>query len=733
MAVDEMIDDSTLANANFTTEMKALPVCVLHTAIAVLLSIVSHTNAKERGALLRGYGRKDLLHGPTEQPGLQAPLLKDSSNNNGRRLVYNREVLPQLPETDSIELYHLRSFHKQLIKVPTSSTSFGMQTSGIALRSTTTDEVLVFEYKPFSYEASFLPIVKMNETTSKAEDTRRVEDDHLYWDKRVVLEYTSYLDTSHWQHSTFLGHINGIVYTHYVDWIEEYLSEKERVFVPQSICSSPSSSVDYEDLSCFALADTWESFIAQSLAVFSSLSVELHAMLPPRAREIQILSNIEPLHVTVMPRGEIDRRKREKRKNKDNAKNGGEERREDRETMTEDGYSLYADATDSAYGQTDEDPGDTGAGGGNGSGRDEESDIDQSQSVEMATNSSSSAPSNPHIIAGGDATNAGEESEEHMEKWREDENVVDMSKQEMAEYYRELIGCMNAYTLEDFTSALRSCMKGNFAYVHINGNRYYKIKPRQPFAINKEYLMDIPQAQLMQKSAVSTMDIIIGSFLIVSITAGLLWAAIKLKLFEACFLQPPKKGSQKKGSTGSNSRVSSSFRFSTHGNGFFSNITRASSSHEGGYQAGRSELVALHSVPEYQMVPLGECDPNARISSGANVAGSDSSTIGNVVAKTGYVDDCDGDVTDSTDTKISEGEKCGNKFISPLHDRNNAFDSPAGRSALAATPPSGTSPLQTRLNITRSEPTVINSPPVSSYDDGAAFSFGVSSAGGNEV
>ena len=113
---------------------------------------------------------------------------------------------------------------------------------------------------------------------------------------------------------------------------------------------------------------------------------------------------------------------------------------------------------------------------------------------------------------------------------------IELTRQEMASYYRELIGCMNAYTLEDFTSALRSCMTGDKLnpYIHINANRYYKIKPRQPFAINKEYMMDIPQAQLMQKSAVSTMDLVSGVILMVCVAAGLMWAALKVKLFEAC-------------------------------------------------------------------------------------------------------------------------------------------------------------------------------------------------------
>ena len=42
------------------------------------------------------------------------------------------------------------------------------------------------------------------------------------------------------------------------------------------------------DLACFTHASTWESFIAASLEQLAGYSVELHAMLPPRATELQV-------------------------------------------------------------------------------------------------------------------------------------------------------------------------------------------------------------------------------------------------------------------------------------------------------------------------------------------------------------------------------------------------------------------------------------------------------------
>ena len=46
-------------------------------------------------------------------------------------------------------------------------------------------------------------------------------------------------------------------------------------------------------------------------------------MLPPRGREIQILSSNEPIHVTVVTREEKEKRKREKRQSKGKGKGKG--------------------------------------------------------------------------------------------------------------------------------------------------------------------------------------------------------------------------------------------------------------------------------------------------------------------------------------------------------------------------------------------------------------------------
>jgi hypothetical protein len=165
-------------------------------------------------------------------------LIEFRANEN----VAPNSNIPKFTDTDMIELYHLRSFQKQLIH--SSAGSFTIQTSGIALRSTTTLETVVLEYKPLNFSACFLPeLIFLNDETI------------LQWDKRTEIFYSTEIDTKYWQQSTFLARINGVVYKRYIRWVESYI-ETNKYFTPQSICSKG------EENSCFTFSETWETFLA---------------------------------------------------------------------------------------------------------------------------------------------------------------------------------------------------------------------------------------------------------------------------------------------------------------------------------------------------------------------------------------------------------------------------------------------------------------------------------------
>jgi hypothetical protein len=167
----------------------------------------------------------------------------------GARNLFDKSLMPKLMDTDMIELYHLRSF--PLLLIESSAGQFSTTTTGLALRSTSTQETIVLQYKPVNYSSCFLPIL----------GSGKGENASIHWDKRAEVVYHNAIDITYWQQSTFLARINGVVYKNYIRWIEQYVVTN-RHFSPQSICSSTS------DLSCFTFAETWETFLADRWAYF---------------------------------------------------------------------------------------------------------------------------------------------------------------------------------------------------------------------------------------------------------------------------------------------------------------------------------------------------------------------------------------------------------------------------------------------------------------------------------
>ncbi len=161
----------------------------------------------------------------------------------GVRKLFDKSQMPKLTDTDMIELYHLRSF--RLLLIETGAGTFSTKTSGLAMRSTSTGEVIVLQYKPMNYSSCFLPALGSGKGENATVD----------WDKRAEVEHHNEIDTSYWQQSTFLARINGVVYKNYMRWIEAYVASNMQ-FSPQSICST------VNDLSCFTFAETWETFLA---------------------------------------------------------------------------------------------------------------------------------------------------------------------------------------------------------------------------------------------------------------------------------------------------------------------------------------------------------------------------------------------------------------------------------------------------------------------------------------
>ena len=197
--------------------------------------------------------------------------MTDSSLANSiqtKQNAYIRQVnhlrLPSMKYTDTLELYHLRSFPQLLIDMGETG-KFLTQTSGLAIRNIVTNQVIVLEYHPMNYSACFMPIIHFDANNFSS----------IIWDKRAIVSYSPDINKQYWQQSTFLALINGVVYENYVQWIYYFLS-KHPLFVPFAICSNE------DDVSCFTSDLTWDTFVYESLLVFSSYAVEINAIIPPR-------------------------------------------------------------------------------------------------------------------------------------------------------------------------------------------------------------------------------------------------------------------------------------------------------------------------------------------------------------------------------------------------------------------------------------------------------------------
>ena len=169
----------------------------------------------------------------------------------GETIAYERSFMPKLDDLDMIELYYLRSFPFQAVM--SSAGTFKLQTSGLALRSTLTQQKIVLEFKPLNLSACFLPLIDENEGLG--------ENATLLWDKRTTITYDTEIDTKYWQQSTFLGTMNAIAYRRYLRWLEDY-QQSFRSFIPQSICSKA------DEQSCFTISSTGDTFLAARYVLF---------------------------------------------------------------------------------------------------------------------------------------------------------------------------------------------------------------------------------------------------------------------------------------------------------------------------------------------------------------------------------------------------------------------------------------------------------------------------------
>lgn len=113
-------------------------------------------------------------------------------------------------------------------------------------------------------------------------------------------------------------------------------------------------------------------------------------------------------------------------------------------------------------------------------------------------------------------------------------NKFSASRQDVREYFNNIMSCMQDFQLHDFTSAIKSCMSESVAFIHIDGDLYYQILPRYPFVYVNEYLQDIPSAEFRSGKGVDWIDWMILAFFMLAAVFGFIATMQRIKLSELC-------------------------------------------------------------------------------------------------------------------------------------------------------------------------------------------------------
>lgn len=99
-------------------------------------------------------------------------------------------------------------------------------------------------------------------------------------------------------------------------------------------------------------------------------------------------------------------------------------------------------------------------------------------------------------------------------------------------YFRALVSCMQNYQLEELSSALRSCMSEKDGFLYKGGLDYYRVRPRHPFVLTREYLQVIPPAAPVKATKSDLTDLTIALGLLLFAVVGLCLSLYRLKLLD---------------------------------------------------------------------------------------------------------------------------------------------------------------------------------------------------------
>ena len=168
-----------------------------------------------------------------------------------------------------------------IIKTPVGT--FRAQTSGIALSKwdyeTERSETLVLQYAPLNGSFAYLPTLSGEGKSAR-----------LSWDKRAAMYFSKEVDMDYWRTSTYMAEINGVVYSQYMRWVQEFITA-HGFFIPHTICKDTSPD------QCFLRSANGDTFTENTFDRLASLAVHMRPLTKPEMTGVMLRARSAPVDV----------------------------------------------------------------------------------------------------------------------------------------------------------------------------------------------------------------------------------------------------------------------------------------------------------------------------------------------------------------------------------------------------------------------------------------------------
>ena len=156
-------------------------------------------------------------------------------------ISFDISLVPHAHENEYFEVYYLLSSDIS-IDISSSLSSYAIQMSGLAIRSSVSEKVVIIEYRPLDLSACYLPAIRRSRQTTD-----------FKWEKKAMISLSRELNVTIWPKSVYLTRINSVVYWQFMMWVNGYVSSHP-IFQPLSICLAGTDDCPY-------LTQNWDTFI----------------------------------------------------------------------------------------------------------------------------------------------------------------------------------------------------------------------------------------------------------------------------------------------------------------------------------------------------------------------------------------------------------------------------------------------------------------------------------------